>query len=340
MDTSSANLIDQVGANAAQVNFDYAVIERLNPVTLTNDLVSFNLGGALDHPDSSDNVALRAGDIVTVFSQGDVAMPRDSRSVFVRVDGEVRRPGLYQISRGETLPVLIERAGGLTRDAWLFGAEFTRESIRTQQQKQFDQIVREIEQRNSSARSQALVQRASQLNSNADAGSARLQQLQEQEGAVMRQVRNLKPNGRLSLQVSPTDNSLAQLPALSLESGDHFHVGTQPAVVQVFGAVSVESALLYHPGWAVTDYLKQSGVRKSAEVDELLVLRADGTLKSRDAGWFSNVRGIDILPGDIIYVPDRVPTLTGFDTFIAGAKDFTQIFFQLGLGAAAIKTLR
>jgi hypothetical protein len=46
------------------------------------------------------------------------------------------------------------------------------------------------------------------------------------------------------------------------------------------------------------------------------------------------------MPGDTIVVPDRVPRETGYAGFMRGLKDWTQVFSQLGLGAAAIRTLQ
>jgi hypothetical protein len=56
------------------------------------------------------------------------------------------------------------------------------------------------------------------------------------------------------------------------------------------------------------------------------------------AGWFSSSKGLGdfvALPGDTIFVPEELNKTT----FMQEAKEWTQIFFQFGLGAAAIKTL-
>ena len=38
-------------------------------------------------------------------------------------------------------------------------------------------------------------------------------------------------------------------------------------------------------------------------------------------------------------VPERVDRETGYTAFMRGLKDWTQIIYQLGLGAAAVKVL-
>ena len=41
-----------------------------------------------------------------------------------------------------------------------------------------------------------------------------------------------------------------------------------------------------------------------------------------------------------MFVPELLDKRKPYTVFIQGAKDVTQLFFQFGLGAAAIKTLR
>jgi len=46
------------------------------------------------------------------------------------------------------------------------------------------------------------------------------------------------------------------------------------------------------------------------------------------------------MPGDTVVVPEKADRETAYTRFIRSAKDITAIFYQFGLGAAAIKTLR
>jgi hypothetical protein len=45
-------------------------------------------------------------------------------------------------------------------------------------------------------------------------------------------------------------------------------------------------------------------------------------------------------PGDTLFVPDVIDRRTAWSRFVEGAKDITAIFYQFGIGAAAVKTLR
>ena len=48
----------------------------------------------------------------------------------------------------------------------------------------------------------------------------------------------------------------------------------------------------------------------------------------------------EVLPGDSIVVPEKLDRESVWSSLFRNTRDLTQIFYQLGLGAAAIKTLR
>ena len=95
----------------------------------------------LEH-DEASNLELQAGDIVTIFSQNDVSVPQTERSQYVIVEGEVMRPGVYKLETNETLHSVLQRAGGLTPNAYIYGSQFTRVSARVEQQKSLDELAR------------------------------------------------------------------------------------------------------------------------------------------------------------------------------------------------------
>ncbi len=142
---TTGGLTDSVRRLADEINWDYAVIERQNPQDLSTTLIPFNLGKAILENDPTQNLPLKAGDVVTVFSKTDVQAPAERRPVVVRLEGEVKYAGVYQAQPGETLRQLVVRVGGLTSKAYLFGAEFTRESTRLEQEENLRKTLRELE---------------------------------------------------------------------------------------------------------------------------------------------------------------------------------------------------
>ncbi|HTT19190.1 MAG TPA: hypothetical protein VMG82_09605, partial [Candidatus Sulfotelmatobacter sp.] len=92
------------------------------------------------------------------------------------------------------------------------------------------------------------------------------------------------------------------------------------------------------PEKRVEDYLTQAGgVTKSADAGSIYVLRADGTVKSkRQEGFFTaSLESSRLMPGDSIVVPEELDRTT----VTRALKDISQIFYQFGLGAAAIAVL-
>lgn len=243
------NLLDEV-------SWDYAVIERLDRATLTTQLIPFNLGRAVIDGDDQHNLALQPGDIVTILSKKDLRVPQNRQTRLVRVEGEVAAPGIYQVEAGETLPQLLARLGGVTPNAYLYGAEFTRESVRSQQQKNLDTVIRKLE-------SQLQAESGRQLANVKTESGAQAQLLAQQQ--QLERMKAFKSNGRVSLELPPTHVDLTKLPALPLEDGDAIHIPSRPGFVAAVGEVYNENAIIYRPGRTVGDVLRSAGVSEDAE---------------------------------------------------------------------------
>jgi protein involved in polysaccharide export with SLBB domain len=328
------NLLDEV-------NWDYAVIERLDRATLTTRLIPFNLARAVIDGDEQHNLALRPGDIVTILSKKDLRVPQDRQTRLVRVEGEVAAPGIYQVEAGETLPQLLARLGGVTPNAYLYGTEFTRESVRQQQQQNLDTVIRKLEAQLQAESGEKLANINPQTASNAQNQLIAQQQSQQQQ---LERMKALKSSGRVSLELPPTQVTMAALPPLPLEDGDAIHIPSRPGFVTVVGEVYNENAIIYRPGRTVGDVLKTAGASDNAELDNAFVLRADGSVRSaRDNNSLFRMSGFDsieLMPGDTVVVPAKLDRETGWTKFVTGLKDWTQILYQMGLGAAAWNTLK
>jgi polysaccharide biosynthesis/export protein len=104
------------------LNWDYAVIERLIEKDLSTQVIPFNLGKAVLQGDDANNLELLAGDVVTIYSQKDVRVPVARQTRLVALEGEIASPGVYQLQPGETLKGLVARAGGFTPQAYVLWA--------------------------------------------------------------------------------------------------------------------------------------------------------------------------------------------------------------------------
>lgn len=331
-----------IGGLLDQINWDYAVVERIDRTDLSVKLIPFNLGNVFTNPNGPDNVQLQPGDTVTVFSQDDVAVPMEKRQIFVRVEGEVNVPGVYQMTAGDTLQTLIAKAGGPTANAYLFGTGFYREEVRKEQEVNLQRAADRLEAQIRSEQSTQMA--AIRAMASADAAAAAAQVEAERRLAEERvaRFRKLQPTGRIAFGLEPSERSFAHIPQVTLQNGDRLVVPAKPAFVHVFGAVNVEASPLWRQNSRVKDYLKLAGTTVDADVDHVFVLRVDGTVVSSDSeGWFfGKIGGLEVMPGDTIVVPEKIDKTTFWSAFTKGARDWTQILANLGLGAAAVKTLR
>jgi protein involved in polysaccharide export with SLBB domain len=332
-------LADQVGEALEEVNLDYATIERFNRKDLSSELLAFNLGKVLTNPQDAENIQLQPGDVVTVFSSDDVRIPQAKRRVIVRLEGEVQRPGIYQVAPNESLASLLLKAGGLTPNAYLFGSAFYREEVRKQQTENLDKLVRKLESESASSLSQvAQSQGGASENSALQAKIAAATMAQKQS---LDRLRSVKAEGRISLSLPASLRmSLNELPRIGLQNADKFYVPSRPDFVYVFGSVNTESALLFRPGLSVSAYIGLAGIAGGADKDGVILVRANGSALTPQSFWRNEVLSAEVLPGDTIVLPEKQDRETTWSAVFRNTKDITQILYQMGLGAAAIKTLR
>lgn len=337
---AGASLTGRVRGMVDQINWDYAVIERLDREQLRTQLIPFNLGRMLQG-DDTQNLQLQQGDVVTILSQKDLQLPVLRQTRLVRLEGEVAAAGMYEVRPGETLRQLIERVGGLTPQAYVFGTAIDRESVRKKQQENLEQLIRRLE---SQQQSQILFQVANRPTTDAAGQAAILQQQQVLARSQLDSLRKLRSDGRIALELDPQQQTIAALPDLPLEDGDRVVVPATPGFVAAVGAVNNENVFIHKPGRTVSDVARSAGLREEADTDLMFVLRADGSIVSRRdsrRGFFGG--GFDslvLMPGDTLVVPEKLDRETTRNFIARQLKDYTQILSQFGLGVAAIKVIR
>lgn len=279
---------------------------------------------------AGQGATLHSGDVVRALNAVGIAQPAQRQNKRVRIEGEVLKPGEYIMPASSTLTEALERAGGLAPGAFLYGAEFYRESVRNTQLVNYERALRDLETefaRNSTNKRVASAEEATALAASTQASSMLIDRL-----------RVAKPTGRVVLQL-PTEGGA--LPPLALEHGDKLYVPARPTAVGVFGSVFNAGSYLYSTNRIIADYLRLAGgPTRGADEGSIFVVRANGSVvsaQSTSSGWFGRNSALNALtaePGDTIFVPEELSKTT----FVQGAKDWTQIFYQLGLGIAGLKS--
>ena len=324
---------NEVRRTSPDINWDYAVVQRMDPQDLSTRLIPFNLGRAvLDHESASD-VTLQPGDIVTIFSQSDLRVPEVKQTKFVRLDGEFGAAGVYRVKSGQRLRDLVQEAGGLTPSAYLYGSQFSRESVRVEQRRRLDQMIAESER----DLNRKTAQMAATATNSTELAASRANL--EAERSSLDLLRRIQPDGRIVLNLHPDDTSVDAIPDLALEDGDQFYVPSVPATVTVIGDVYSQGSFLRTPGKTVSSYLRNAGgPTRDADKGRIFVVRANGGVVNKDAAgsyWTGGFDSMVLMPGDAVIVPEQ----TDKGSFLRGLKDWSTILFNFGLAAAAIKVL-
>ncbi len=238
----------------------------------------------------------------------------------VTIAGAVRRPGSYDIARGERLSSLIDRAGGLTEEAYPAGTVFLRESERRRERDVYAQKARELEEwmvheveKGEAARSDVV-------------GLAR---------QLATQLRGVEPLGRIVVEADPM--VLRGRPDLDplLEPDDRINVPKRTLTVTVTGEVQHPVAAQFVSGKTQDDYLREAGgPTRNADSDRIFLVLPDGRAQPVAlSSWNHTVQAIP--PGSMLVVPrDPKP----FD-FLEFSKSIGSILGQLAITAASVSVI-
>jgi protein involved in polysaccharide export with SLBB domain len=273
---------------------------------------------------------LGSGDLIHVFSVITASLPQEVQNEHVRVEGEVAHPGDYILPPGSHIADALRAAGGLTGAAYPYGTEFSRESVRRQQQVNYERALRDLETDMSKNQASQRVTSSEELASQNATAAA--------NARLLNRLREVRPTGRVVLQLSP---DARELPNLPLEDGDTLNIPNRSSSVGIFGRVFNTGSFVFEPGHTTEQYLALAGgPTRGADKGSMFMLRANGSVISARQGstfWHasSDFSDATVEPGDTIFVPEQVNK----STFVQDAKDWTQILYQFGLGLAGIKTL-
>lgn len=329
-DADETPTVATVGKITAEINWEYAVVERLDRHDLSTHLIPFRLAGAIDDHASADNQILMAGDVVTIFSRADLDLPMEKHAFFVRVGGEVNAPGVYRVNPGDTLQDAVRLSGGLTSHSYLYASKFTRVSVRHTEEEQLRQSSEQMQR-------ELMSRYAGATPVPGQTGADQQAQLMLQQAAIAR-LSAIKPTGRVVLQIKPMAAELQDVPALPLEDGDTFYVPPKLSTVQVAGAVYNPNAFRYQDGKRLIDYLNSAGgATREADKKRVFVIRADGTVISKQVSgshFHAKFENLKLLPGDAIVVPEKLKTPGN-----RALQDTVQIISQGAITAAALSAI-
>jgi protein involved in polysaccharide export with SLBB domain len=260
------------------------------------------------------SIAAKPGDIVRFNA---ATSSRDSGPVLLV--GEFVRPGLYDIRRGERLSALIQRVGGMTENAYPYGAIFTRESIRQSQKLALRRAAREL--------NSAILFTAGQKGLN-PAGF-------QQVSAMSQQLEEIEAIGRVVIEADLTVLQARPDLDIVLEPGDKLFMPKRPGFVMVVGDVLNPGAQQFVVGKRADSYISQAGgFQRSADEDRTFIVYPNGEAKPlKLSAW--NYTPTQVPPGSTVIVPKEPAP---FDLFTA-IKDTTAIVGQIAVTAASLAVI-
>ncbi|MFY8273980.1 SLBB domain-containing protein [Pseudoalteromonas sp. SSDWG2] len=291
--------------------------EMTRTLSGTNDdiqHISFNLSKALAG-DAKHDTALQSKDSLNVLT-----VPNWQENVKVTLRGEVTFPGTYTIRRGETMSDVIKRAGGFTEFAALNASVFTRESIKAQEREHLNRLTDELRR---DLASKSFERSITSSNVSLD-----------EMNKLLAQLSDIPTLGRLVIDLG---GILAGEQKLVLQNGDALYVPSKRDSVSVMGEVNYASSHLFKEGTDLESYIRLSGgTKERADEERIYVIKANGAVYvPQTEGWFAVDMNQEIEPGDTIVVPIDTSHMDGLTLWSTA----TQIFYQIGVGLAAIAAI-
>ncbi len=264
-----------------------------------------------------ENIPLRPGDSIRIAS-----ITRTAELRTVTLSGEVRHPGPYDILPGDRISDLLQRAGGLTGQAYPEGAIFSRESQRKAERMRFRTSAQEMKR---------ALARAVEHDKNAP-DAAQIEMVRE----LAHELENVAPLGRITVETDPAVLSLKPELDMLLEPGDRLHIPKRPLTVRVDGEVLSPASLQFRKDKDPQDYIREAGgFTYHADKDRAFVIFPDGSAQPLKVSLWRHSADL-IPPGSTIIVPrDPKP----FD-FIESAKDISQILSNLAITSIFIDDIR
>ena len=306
--TPLSSIVAVVGGLTRNVDLSVVEVSKFAESRTSRKIV--NIGKT-----SLQSVVLNPGDIAKFNTR---FTDRDSGTVFL--SGEFIRTGRYDIRRGEKLSEVIARAGGLTQQAFPYGAIFTRERVKIAEKQGFKRAAREL-------KSAAMFAAAGSKGASATSVLAL--------DKITDEIKNAVALGRVVIESDPT--VLQVRPELDsvLEPGDRLFIPKRPNSIMIIGDVLNPGALQFIAGTKVDLYIQQAGgLQNSADEDRMFLVFPNGVAQPVSvSAW--NYNPVQVPPGSTIVVPkDPAP----LDLFVF-AKEITALISQMAITAASLAVI-
>ena len=212
----------------------------------------------------------------------------------VTISGAINTPGVYTISKGETLSSLIRKAQGYKDNAYPFGGVLINETALALNEVAAEKLYKSFVQR---------------LITKGDALFA-----SESLPFILDELKKTEISGRVmaefDLDVIEANKDLDT----TLDNNDQIIIPIKSEQVYIFGEVNQPGAIRYKPSQSVNNYIASAGgVIESSDLNNTFVIHPNGEVNrisngSRLSMLNNRKNEILIYPGSVIYIPREVKT--------------------------------
>ena len=264
------------------------VIDYANGLKNTADLSNLSLSRLFN--ETQEIIEIETNDQFKKIKamDGDSIYIREHSYRNAKITGAVSKPGSYIMSPGETINDLVKKAGGFTKNAYIFGSVYQTEEAKSiyasAKQTLYEEFLDNIIKISQESIGQAF-----------DIGPV---------VALAQDIKNSEISGRVVLDM--LDEASTDL--YPVKEGDELFIPEINNVVYIFGETSTEGAMTYVPNRKVEYYInKTGGLKASAAKKSIYILHPNGEtdLYAQRKSIFQSSpdSAINIYPGSVIFVP-------------------------------------
>ena len=237
----------------------------------------------------------------------------------IEIRGEVNNPGMYSVTNQDTISSVIKRAGGYTKNAYIFSSSIFKKKLIEQEkllnEELYNNFIKMIAYGSSTSYMDPIL-----------------------FSSVLQEFKNIKSYGRavaeFDLQAIESDPSKDML----VDDGDVINIPKFNSNVLVYGQVNKPSSVKYVPGQRAKEYIKNvGGFNNLADKKSLIIIKPNGELVSDSDGFMMlSSDNVDIYPGSLIFVPNQVIYQ---DARIEFLGSIAPIFSSLALSIASLNSI-
>ena len=298
-----------------------SVIEFANGIKRTADLQNVSLERILDGTLKTIPIVNKSQFKTITALDGDLVYIREFPYREAKISGAVLKPGSYTMAPNESLNDLIQKAGGYTNNAYLFGAIYINEDAKEINKKAKDILYQEFLDN---------IISVSQQNISGNFDLTPIVQL-------TKEIKDNQSNGRVVIDLQDQET----LDLHSVQENDSLYIPEINNVVYVYGETSIEGAVMFSENQTAEYFIKKSGgYKKYADKESIYVLHPNGEsqLFSRKRNIFesSPQSSTTIYPGSIIFVPRELDESTPRRL---ATQAYVSILGNLGIALASLSSI-